>query len=194
MALPNLETLLDIGIALSAEKDSNKLLEIILDAAMDITNCDGGTLYTLKDDALWFTLLKTKSLGFRRGFDGESVNLPPVPLSGLNDCARAANKKRPINVENIYANTENDYTGTKKYDQMNNYKTIAMLSVPMENDYGDVIGVLQLINAKDEKGNVIPFASAYEKIVLSLASQAAICLQTEIMPRKFRKCSIPLCA
>ena len=176
MAMPDIETLLDIGIALSAEKDANKLLEIILDAAMDITNCDGGTLYILKDDALRFTLLKTKSRGIRRGFDGEPVDLPPVPLSGSNDCARAAVSKKSINVPDVYANTENDYSGTKKYDSYNNYKTISMLSVPMENDHADVIGVLQLVNANDDEGKAIPFAAGYERIILSLASQAAICL------------------
>jgi hypothetical protein len=47
MPLPSVETLLDIGIALSKEKNVNRLLETILDAAMDITRCDGGTLYVL---------------------------------------------------------------------------------------------------------------------------------------------------
>ena len=176
MAMPDIETLLDIGISLSAEKDSNKLLETILDAAMDITNCDGGTLYIIRDDALFFTLIKTKSKGIRQGFSGEPVDLPPVPLSGSNDCARAAVSKKPINVADIYADTKNDYSGTKKYDALNDYKTISMLTVPMEDDHADVIGVLQLVNAKDDDGNAAPFAAEYERIIYSLASQAAICL------------------
>ena len=176
MPMPDIDTLLNIGIALSAEKDTVRLLERILDAAMDITHCDGGTLYILRDDALWFTLLKTKSKGSRQGFDGESVDLPPVPLSGSNDCARAAAQKIVINVPDIYTNTENDYSGTKQYDLLNHYKTTSILSVPMENDRAEIIGVLQLVNAMDAEGNVAPFAVEYERIIFSLASQAAICL------------------
>ncbi|MBR5816829.1 MAG: HD domain-containing protein, partial [Anaerotignum sp.] len=54
--------------------------------------------------------------------------------------------------------------------------TQSMLVVPMEDEHGDVIGVLQLINAKDQEGNTIPFRKAYEKVIASLASQTAICL------------------
>ena len=172
----DINRLLDIGIALSAEKDANKLFETILDAAMDISNCDGGTLYILKDDALWFTLLITKSSGFRQGFDGAPINLPPVSLAGSNDCSRAALTKTPINVPDVYTSTLNDYSGTKEYDKLNNYRTVSMLSVPMDNDRGDVIGVLQLINAKDENDHIVPFAKECERIIFSLASQAAICL------------------
>ncbi|MDR0249350.1 MAG: GAF domain-containing protein [Oscillospiraceae bacterium] len=170
------EKLLDVGIALSAEKDANRLLEIILDAAMDISRCDGGTLYILRDEKLHFKLLKTKSRGFRRGFDGEAVDLPPVPLAGSNDCARAALTRRPVNVADVYACEGDKYSGTLRYDAMTGYKTVSMLSVPMEDDRQNVIGVLQLINAQDCDGSVAAFAPECERVIYSLASQAAICL------------------
>ena len=176
MPLPSAETLLDIGIALSREKDVNKLLETILDAAMDITRCDGGTLYVLKDGALHFKILITKSFGLRRATGGEAVELPPVPLSPVNVSSRAALDKTPVNVADVYASEDFDFSGTKKYDAMTGYKTISMLTVPMEDDNGDVIGVTQLLNAQDPDGKVIPFDPEYERVLLSLSSQAAICL------------------
>ena len=176
MSLPSAETLLDIGIALAKEKDGNKLTETILDAAMDITNCDGGTLYVLRDGALHFKILITKSFGLRRGVDGQAVELPPVPLRGDNICCRAALSRTPVNVADVYASGDFDFAGTKRYDAMTGYKTISMLTVPMEDDNGDVIGVTQLINARDSQCGVIPFAPEYERVLLSLASQAAICL------------------
>ena len=174
----DVEALLDIGIALTKEKDGDRLLETILDAAVDITGCDGGTLYVTDGDFLRFKLLVNKSLDIRQGYDGGEIDLPPIPLSGANDCARAAVSKTPINVADVYADMENDYSGAKKYDALMRYRTTSMLTVPMENDRSDVIGVMQLVNAKSG-GSTIPFAPERERIVYALASQAAICLTNQ---------------
>ena len=176
MKMPDMEKLLDIGIAFTTEKDIDSLFVIILNAVMDITGCDGGTLYLLRDDALWFQVMITRSLGLQRGPGGDTIDLPPVPLSRQNVCSRAALDKTLINVENIYTSESFDFTGAKKYDALTGYKTVSMLTVPMEDDHGDVIGVLQLINAMDEGGAVVPFAPGYNRVLSSVASQGAICL------------------
>ena len=176
MAMPDVEKLLDIGIALSSEKNGDKLLETILDAAMDISDCDGGTLYVIEGDALHFKIMITKSLGIRRGADGEKIDLPPVVLSQSNVSGCAVLDKTPVNIADIYENGLFNFTGPKEFDARTGYRTVSMLTVPMEDDYGDVIGVLQLINAKDASGQSIPFAHLYERVIFSLASQAAICL------------------
>lgn len=176
MSMPDLEKLLDIGVAFTKEKDIDKLFELILNTAMEITNCDGGTLYLLKDDALWFQVMITKSLHLKNGAKGEPINLPPVPLSRKNVCSRAAVDKMLINVDDIYKNSNFDFSGSKKYDALTGYQTVSMLTVPMEDDHGDVTGVLQLINAMDEQGRVIPFAPKYNHVLSSLASQGGICL------------------
>ena len=169
------EKLLDIGLALTKEKNVDKLLELILDIAMEMMNCDGGTLYMLEDDELWFKIMITISKGIRKVV-GETVNLPPVKLSPQNVCSRSVLDKKLINLADVYESDEFNFTGTKKYDELNAYRTQSMLTVPMEDDHGDVIGVLQLINAQDENGKIIPFAAEYDKTLFSVASQAAICL------------------
>jgi HD-GYP domain-containing protein (c-di-GMP phosphodiesterase class II) len=175
--LPNIETLLNIGIALSKEKDAGKLQETILDAAMSITNCDAGMLYILEDDILDFEILVVKSKGVRVSAGAGVTELTPVPLSSRrNVCSRAAMDKTPINVADIYNNDEYDFSGAKFVDSEANYKSVSVLSVPMFDDHDDVIGVLQLVNAQDQKGSIIPFAGEYEPVIFSLASQAAICL------------------
>ena len=176
MAMPSVEELLDIGIALSSEKNSDKLLEKILDAAMHISDCDGGTLYVLENEKLRFKIMITKSLGVRKGMNGERIELPPVALSQDNVSGCAALDKTPINIANIYESGLFNFTGPKEFDAKTGYKTVSMLTVPMEDEYSDVIGVLQLINARDAEGNTIHFAPEYERVIYSLASQAAICL------------------
>ena len=75
--------LLEIGMALSTEKDTRKLLTIILDEAMNITSCDAGTLYTCDGNSLSFTIMVTKSLGYRQVSENGQSLLPPVPIGKL---------------------------------------------------------------------------------------------------------------
>ena len=170
----SVEKLLDIGIALSSEKNSDKLLETILEAAMDISNCDAGTLFILEDNALHFKIMIVKSLEARGGVSGEKVDIPPRALSRNNVCACAALDKTTINIASIYEDKR--FTGPKEFYATTGYNVVSMLAVPMEDDHGDIIGVLQLVNALDAHGEIIPFAPDYEKVLLSLASQAAISL------------------
>ena len=80
MRKDTLQTILNIGIALSKEKDIDCLLEQILEAVMDITNCDARTLYTKLEDALEFRIMITRSQGIHQGGSGNPITLPPVPL------------------------------------------------------------------------------------------------------------------
>ena len=86
-----------------------------------------------------------------------------------------------INIPRVYVNDAYDFSGPKKYDAITGYHTQTMMVVPMEDDKGEILGVIQLINAMDEDGNVIPFKEEYEQILLSMGSQAAI----SMMNRKY---------
>lgn len=170
------QILLNVGTLLSSEKDHNKLFDKIIDAALDITNADAGTLYILKDNQLHFKVMITKSMNFRQGGDGRPIDLPPVKLSRQNVCAACVLENRLINIEDVYKETLYDFTGPKNYDLITGYKTTSVMVCPLVNDYGEIIGALQLINATDEFGEVIPFSKNDELMITSLSSQAAICL------------------
>lgn len=174
--LDQIEAILNIGIALSAEKDHNRLLEMILSEARTITKADAGTLYLLEDDALFFKIIQNESLNIFKGGEGEVVDLPPVQLHRNNVSAYVAMTKQSINIPDVYKAKGFDFSGTREYDKMTGYTCTSMLVLPLEDHEEKVIGVLQLINARDEEGHVIPFAPYYEKVVNSLASQAAISL------------------
>lgn len=168
--------LLSVGIELSREKDYGKLLETILVAAMDITNCDAGTLYINQNESLVFQIMITKSMGVFKNGAYEPIELPPVPFEQRFVSARAAIDRRLINISDVRTCGEYDFTGTLRYDAATGYRTESCLVVPMENDYGEIIGVMQLINALDENGATIAFDREYEQVILSLGAQAAICL------------------
>lgn len=169
-----LQQVLDIGIALTAEKDPDKLFDCIMNTAMDLTGSDAGTLYVVMDGMLHFRIMKTRSKGIDKGKAGEPIDLPPVPMKKENLCAYAALTKQSLNIEDVYESNLFDFSGPKKYDALNQYHTQSMVAIPMIDDSGEVIAVMQLINAMDEEGRVRSFTEEEERILLSLASQTAI--------------------
>lgn len=169
-----LREIVDIGIALTTEKNKNRLLEMILKKAMDISNCDAGTLYLYTGDSLEFKIMKTLSQGVSKGENGEIIELPPVPLKEESVCAYSAIHKELINIEDVYHSERFDFSGPKRYDAMTGYRTQSMIVIPMEDSENELMGVLQLMNAKDKEGNVVRFTEDDEFVLRSMASQAAV--------------------
>ena len=171
-----LKRVLEMGIALSKEKDSNKILDGILDASMEIAHCDAGTLYINKDGYLHFKVMKTLSLGIDKGKNGEKIDLPPVPIESGSIFEYIVNQKKALNIDDVYNSPEFSFPEPKKYDGIIGFHTKSLLTIPLINGTGEVVGVLQLINAMNEEGNVCKFTFENEQIIMALASQAAIAM------------------
>lgn len=168
------EKIMDIGIRLSTERDRNRLLMTILDKGMEITNCDASTLYLYENDELHFKFMKTLSMGVSRGMNGEVIDLPPVPMKEENVCSYAAIHREVVNISDVYASSRFDFSGPRQYDSLTGYRTQSQLVVPLANNENELIGVLQLINAMDKKGELIAFNEEYEIIIRALGAIAAI--------------------
>lgn len=175
LTVQDFKDILKVGIQLTVEKDDNKLLNTIVDKGMQITNCDASTLYLYEDGVLKFRIMRTLSQNVCRGVDGEPItDIPPVPFKEENVCAYTAIHRKVVNIEDVYHSDEFDFSGPKRYDAMTGFRTQSMLVIPVENNTGDLIGVLQMMNAQDAEGNVIPFDPQYEIVIRSLGSLAAI--------------------
>ena len=176
MMQPDMEQLLAINVALTAERDKEKFLSMVLDAAMAASCCDGGTLYLLENGALRFSRMTTLSRGIRQGGHDDPIVLPPVPMEPQYVCSWAAIHQKLVNIPDVRRSNTYDFSGTEKYDRLTEYRTESMLVVPMTGDKGEMIGILQLINALDGE-QVIPFSTEIEQLISALASQAAACIQ-----------------
>ncbi len=186
------KVIIPIGIALSAEKDPDLLIEKILVEAKAVCNADAGTLYLrTDDDCLKFEIMHTDSLKIRMGGStGPEITIPPLhlhdPESGApnhhNVATHVALEGISINIPDIYNAAGFDFTGTKAFDQRNGYRSISSLTVPLKNHDTKVIGVLQLLNAQDPAtGKVKSFDAYLQQIVELLSSQAAIALSNQIL-------------
>ena len=175
-ASQQLENLVAIGIALSAEKDRNRLLEAIITEARRITNADAGTLYLVEGEHLRIKIIQNASLQTFLGGKGEEVDLPPVPIAPAYVSGYVAATGTSVNIPDVYAAEGFDFSGPRKYDSMTGYRTTSMLVIPLKNHFEEVIGVLQLINALDKQKNVVPFDPGYQTVIEALSSLAAIAL------------------
>ena len=175
-----------IGLALSKEKDMDKLLEMILLEAKRISNADGGTLYMMTDDQrLKFSIMITDSLNIHMGgTSGKEIPFYPVKLY-MDDgkpnktmiAANAGLTGYTINIPDAYKAKGYDFAGTKAFDDKTGYRSKSFLTVPLKNHEDEIIGVLQLLNAQDIKTKkVIPFSDGVQKSVEALSSQAAVAI------------------
>lgn len=144
-----LDRLNDIGIALSAERDTKRLLEMILFGAKEITNADSGTLYILSEDKqyLKFEILSNSTLNVQLGgTTGQEIPLLPIPLY-LPDgnpnlttiAAYATLQSKTVNIVDAYQTEDFDFSGTRKYDQIVGYHSQSFLTVPMKNHEDEII-------------------------------------------------------
>ncbi|MBU2538304.1 MAG: GAF domain-containing protein [Proteobacteria bacterium] len=182
----HLSQLVKIGLGLSSEKNIDRLLERIVLEARNFTNADGGTLYIKESEreVLDFAIVQNDSLGVFMGGSGEAISWPPVPLrlednqeNHSNVSAHCALTGEPVNISDVYDAEGYDFQGTRDFDALTGYRSRSMLVIPLRDHVDEVIGVLQLLNARDrETDAVVPFPEHEVGMVMSLASQAAIAL------------------
>ena len=176
----------EIGLALSSEKEMPILLEMILEEAKRITNCDGRTLYIMTDDKrLKFEIVRTDSLDFHMGgTSGKDIPFYPIKLYDDEDkpnksmiAAYAGLTGETINIPDAYKAKGFDFSGTKMFDEKTGYKSKSFLTVPLTNHLDETIGVIQLLNAKDPASDeIIAFSEQHQRLVESLCSQAAVAI------------------
>ncbi|HEX6828962.1 MAG TPA: GAF domain-containing protein, partial [Burkholderiales bacterium] len=184
--IQRLEELNAVGVALSQERNLDRLLEKILAAAKGITNADAGTIYLMTEERrLKFAILRNDTLNIALGgTTGNEIPFYPVHLIGRDGApnnsmvvAYAALNDKTVNIADAYTAEGFDFTGTRNFDKKTGYRSQSFLTVPMKNHENEIIGVLQLINATDRRtGGVTSFSDADQRLAESLASQAAIAI------------------
>ncbi len=173
------QKLFEISIALSNEKNLYTLLDKIVLLTRKFTNADAGTLYMLEEDELHFKVVQTESLNvFLGGNDIKGWSAVKLKNRDGSDnfsnvSAVCAIKKEIVVIDDCYDDKNYDFSGTKKFDVVNSYRTKSMIVIPLKDFDQDVIGVLQLINKLDGK-EIIPFNKFDRESSVALASQATV--------------------
>ncbi|MBF0501680.1 MAG: GAF domain-containing protein [Candidatus Riflebacteria bacterium] len=179
-----IEVLHSIGMALSSEKDPDRLLNLILSKSREISESDAGSLYLVESEKnLRFKLTQNASLDWQ-----VSQNLL-MPIDENSISGYVAHMGQPVNLLDAYFIPDSfRFTFNRSFDEKSGYRTRSMLAVPMKNQAGEVLGVIQLINKRRDfeshrpgqalkEENVVPYTRKDLDLLSSLASQAAIALE-----------------
>lgn len=196
MTQDQLERILEIGVALTAEKNLDSLLEKIVKETMLLVHCDACILYLKDDHSLNFRIMRKQvSENDDTPVSPPPIALPPVPLTPDHIAARAVLEDRIIIIDDIEAvrlrpeepslssdifdsqDFRDDIFGSQDFsDDIMAIATKSLMVVPLKNPSDEAVGVIQLINALDENGAVSAFSPDLIKAVASIASQAAVAI------------------
>ena len=187
VAQEKLEKLIEMGIALSRERNLGRFKELILNGAKELTNADGGALLLRTDDeTLDYEIFKVDSLDLH--FGGHSGMPMPYEALNLRDpetgrpdyynlLVHSVLTERSINIPNIRESKDFDFQHILEFDRERQYKSQSYLAVPLKPSRGEVIGLLVLSNARAKgTSRVISFSEEMAGFVEGLASQAAVAM------------------
>jgi HD-GYP domain-containing protein (c-di-GMP phosphodiesterase class II) len=172
-----LARLVEAGLQLGRNHDRNALLRDILHTAREIAHCEAATLFlktphnTLRfaertrDDAL-----PTQEIALTQAGTGQPE------LSYV--VAYAANRNERVVIDDVYAETRFDLSGTKRFSEQSGLRAVSMLALPLTAPQGEVLGVLQFVNALHPvSGEVVPFSQEVAGFLDAMAAQSAIALE-----------------
>ncbi|MCH7986569.1 MAG: GAF domain-containing protein, partial [Acidobacteria bacterium] len=180
-----------IGVALSSERDPQRLLNLILQASREITSSDAGSLYLVEDVSekekrLRFKLTQNDSAPV--GFTEFTV---PMDRSSIAGYVAVTGEVLPL-ADTYEIPPDAPYRFNRRFDEETGYRTKSMLTIPMQNQQGEILGVLQLINCKRDfrqritspeeiEREVVPYGPRQIELATSLASQAAVAYENNIL-------------
>jgi len=175
-----LDELIEIGLALASERDLYALLDRILETARRFTRAEAGTLFLREGDRLRFAVVQNDRVAQKLGkpemrqlFEAEPLRLSEPSLAG-----HVAQTGEVVNVADAHAVGEHQTRAfNQRFDAASEYSTRSVLAVPIQDATGNVGGVLQLLNALDEGGTVVPFKPEHEKLIRALAAHAAVAIR-----------------
>lgn len=165
--------ILEMSLALTSEHDYDEILKKIITCAMELTNCEGGTLYLYRNDCLEFMVMRNIDPEVER----RGGMVPPLAMEESKACAYSAIHRTLVNIPDVYAENDTfDFSGPKIYDEKFGCHTKSMLVFPLVNHEEKLVGVVQLLNARDKKDRLSAFTEEHEMLIQALASMAAVSL------------------
>jgi len=181
-----IKLLLQITENLNHNKDLDSLLDNILYEARKFTNADAGTIFLVEGDKLKFSYFQNDTLAKRE----DSINkfiytVFEIPIDEKSIAGYVALSGKPLIIDDVYKiNDKVPYSFNSYFDQIFNYKTVSTLTVPLITSRQNVVGVMQIINSMDKKGNIKPFNEEDQMFVSFFANNASVAIERAKMTRE----------
>jgi len=181
----DLQAIIKIDSELNLIQDLDLLLERILLEARRVVRADAGSIYVNEEDKLVIKYAQN---------DTKQKELPPgqkliysvfsVPISQKTLSGYCALTGTLLNVSDVYdIPSDAPYSYNTSFDKISGYKTTSNLSIPLKTAEGRLLGVIQVINARNSEGNSVPFTKEDELLISHFAANATVALQRAYMTR-----------
>lgn len=180
-----IDLITQISLEINEVKDLDILLERILTHVRSFFNADAGSIYLKQKDELKFSYTQNDTLQ-KRLEPGKKLifNTFLIPINNQSVAGYVAKNGHIVNIPDAYKiGSSEPYTFDANFDNLSDYRTCSILTVPMTNQQGDVLGVMQIINPQDDEGNIIPFSSSDESLINHFATSAALAVERAKMTR-----------
>lgn len=180
-----LESIVSLSAELNQINDLDILLERVLFKARQWVSADAGSIYISDGEKLKFEYTQNDTLQGKLS-EGEKLiySTFTIPIDDKSIAGSVASTGQAINLPDVY-NMPPDvsYHFSSNIDDATGYKTTSILTIPLKTAKGDILGILQIINAQDDDKNVIPFTKDDEKMMHHFGGIAAIALERAKMTR-----------
>ncbi len=185
MEREKIDLIAQISLDINEVKDLDILLERVLTNARKFFNADAGSIYLKQKDKLLFSYTQNDTLQKRLGPDKKLVyNTFFIPTNNQSIAGYVAKNREVVNISDVYKlGGSEPYSFDSDFDVISEYKTRSMLTVPMTNQQGNVLGVMQIINAKDAQGKVTSFDRSDESLIKHFGASAALAVERAQMTR-----------
>jgi HD-GYP domain-containing protein (c-di-GMP phosphodiesterase class II) len=174
-----IDLITQISLELNEAKDIDLLLEKILTSVRRFFNADAGSIYLKTGNELKFSQAQNDTLQkmLKHGKKLPYVTFS-VPINNKSVAGFVASNLKAVNIPDVYhMNDTVPYTFDSHFDRLSKYRTQSVLTVPMTNQRRDLLGVMQIINAQDDEGNIIPFSASDEPLIMHFATSAALAVE-----------------
>jgi HD-GYP domain-containing protein (c-di-GMP phosphodiesterase class II) len=181
-----LRSLIEVGTRLADRADRRKMLDLILLEARRLAQADAGSLYLLKDGRLRFVAAQNDKVALTQVtqvfLDRE------MPASSDSLAGYVASTGTALNIADAYAiPSDAPYHFNRDFDSSTGYRTQSILATPLRGPGDEIVGVLQLFNRADARGEVVAFPRADDSIIQSLASMAALAVHNILLQERLKQ-------
>jgi len=181
-----LQSLLHVGVNLTAVRDRRRMLDTILTEARKLARAEAGSFYVVRKDRLKFVAAQNDRLGTPKVVEGLLDKETAVSQDSL--AGFVASTGRVVNIPDAYAlPPDAPYRHNRAFDEATGYRTVSILAIPLTCPNGECVGVLQLINCIGPGGGVIPFPSAESSGLSSLAAMAAVTVHNVLLQERLKQ-------
>ena len=181
-----LDRLVELGIELNKVQDLDILLERVLLEARTFTNADAGSIYIREEDMLHFTYTQNNTLQ-KQLPEGEKLIYSTfrIPIDSTSMAGHVAVTGQMLNLADAYiVQPQAPFKFSRQFDQATGYKSKSVCTIPLNTSRGDILGILQLINAQDHNNDIVSFSPKDEALMFHFASIASVALERAKMNRR----------